>query len=400
MKLTSDNISNMTLKLQQDKGKLSGAVCAGLSVTATLKASGAESTYSARVLGYEAKAFSQEQKISCVQTIAGAIPSVINNIMSIVLTIAGAMFVIRGQMTMGMLSAFISLFDSFSEPVEDLVDFLKQIQILKADMERVDDIMRYPLDEQFKERQYDKSITAKLSGKIDCEQIVFGYSKLAEPLVSEFSFSLTPGSSVAFVGSSGCGKSTVSKIISGLYQPWSGEVRLDGIPMDNISPEIFHASVSTVSQNITLFSGTIRDNLTMWNPAVLEKDMINAAKDACIHEVITQKPGAYDFQLTEGGTNLSGGQRQRLEIARALVTNPTILIMDEATSALDPIVEKKIIDNIKRRGCTCIIVAHRLSAVRNSDEILVMSGGHIVERGTHEELAETNGYYKEFMTVG
>ena len=176
-------------------------------------------------------------------------------------------------------------------------------------------------------------------------------------------------------------------------------MRFDDVPMEEIPPEVLHASVSTVSQNITLFSGTIRDNLTLWNPAILEKDMINAAKDACIHEVITQKPGAYDFKLAEGGANMSGGQRQRLEIARALATNPTILIMDEATSALDPITEKKIIDNIKRRGCTCIIVAHRLSAVRNSDEIIVMHGGSIVERGSHEELASMDGFYRQFMAT-
>ena len=398
-KVTSSKIANMIQKLQQDKGKLAGAVCAGLSVTSTLKASGAESIYSARILGYEAKASSMEQQISRTQTIVGAIPNVIGNIVDIVLLIVGAMYVIKGQMTLGMLSAFSTLFSSFSNPVEELVAFVQQIQTLKADMARVDDIMRHPVDETFTEKTIREMPQAKLSGDVELKDISFGYSRLAKPLVQDFSFSLTPGSSVSFVGASGCGKSTVSKIVSGLYHPWSGTVTFDGVPMEEIPSEVFHASVSTVSQNITLFSGTIRDNLTMWNPAILEKDMINAAKDACIHEVITQKPGAYDFKLAEGGANLSGGQRQRMEIARALATNPTILIMDEATSALDPITEKQIIDNIKRRGCTCIIVAHRLSAVRNSDEIIVMSAGGIVERGSHEELAATDGYYKMFMAT-
>lgn len=398
--LTSSMISNLVLKLQQDKGKLAGAVCAGLSVTSTLKASGAESVYSSRILGYEAKAFSMEQQISRVQTMIGALPAAVSGIFNIVILIVGALFVIDGKMTLGMLAAFTALFASFSEPVEELAAFVKQIQTLKADMERVDDIMRHPLDSRFDEKKVLEDIPqAKLSGHVELDQISFGYSRLAPALVTDFSFKLTPGSSVAFVGFSGCGKSTVSKIVSGLYHPWSGMVKFDGIPMDEIPPEILHASVSTVSQNITLFSGTIRDNLTVWNPAVLEKDMIQAAKDACIHEVITQKPGAYDFKLAEGGANLSGGQRQRLEIARALATNPTILIMDEATSALDPITEKKIIDNIKRRGCTCIIVAHRLSAVRNSDEILVMSRGEIVERGSHEELKAIDGYYRQFMAT-
>ena len=398
-KATSEKISTMIQKLQQDKGKLVGAVCAGLSVTSTLKASGAESVYSARILGYEAKASSMEQQISRTQTIIGALPGVIGNIIDVVILIVGAMYVINGRMTLGMLSAFSTLFSSFSDPVEELVSFVQQIQTLKADMERVDDIMRHPVDEKFDGHQVKEMPQAKLSGRVDLEDISFGYSRLAKPLVTDFSFSLTPGSSVAFVGSSGCGKSTMSKIVSGLYRPWSGSVRFDGVPMEEIPPEVLHASVSTVSQNITLFSGTIRDNLTLWNPAILEKDMINAAKDACIHEVITQKPGAYDFKLAEGGANLSGGQRQRLEIARALATNPTILIIDEATSALDPITEKKIIDNIKRRGCTCIIVAHRLSAVRNSDEIIVMHAGSIVERGSHEELSSIDGYYRQFMAT-
>lgn len=396
-KITSEKISTMVQKLQQDKGKLAGAVCAGLSVTSTLKASGAESAYTARILGYEAKASSMEQTISRTQTIIGALPSVIGNLIDVVILIVGAMYVIHGQMTLGMLASFSTLFGSFSEPMEELVSFVQQIQTLKVNMERVDDIMHHPMDEAFDGHEIKEMPQAKLSGRVDLEEISFGYSRLAAPLVTDFSFSLMPGSSIAFVGSSGCGKSTVSKIVSGLYHPWSGSVKFDGVPMEQIPAEVLHASVSTVSQNITLFSGSIRDNITLWNPVILEKDMINAAKDACIHELITQKPGAYEFRLAEGGANLSGGQRQRLEIARALATNPTVLIMDEATSALDPITEKKIIDNIKRRGCTCIIVAHRLSAVRNSDEIIVMHAGEIVERGSHEELSMKNGYYCQFM---
>ena len=397
VRLTSAWIANMVMKLQQDKGKLSGALCAGLSVTSTLKASGAESAYTAKLLGFEAKASSQEQQVSKIQSITSAVPSAITNVVNIILLLAGAFFVMEGKMTLGMLSAFTSLFHSFSEPIEELAGFVKQIQSLKADMERVDDIMRYPLDPKFEGSQKAAPSQSKLSGWVECGGITFGYSRLAHPLVENFSFRLNPGDSVAFVGSSGCGKSTVSKMLSGLYRPWEGEIKLDGVNMESLPPEIIHASVATVSQNISIFSGTIRDNLTLWNPAVLEKDLINAAKDACIHEVITQKPGAYDFRLTEGGSNLSGGQRQRLEIARALVTNPTVLIMDEATSALDPLVEKEIIDNIKRRGCTCIIIAHRLSAVRNCDEIIVMGNGKIVERGSHEELMGSNGYYREFM---
>ena len=225
----------------------------------------------------------------------------------------------------------------------------------------------------------------------------FGYSVLKPPLVEDFSFRLSSGESIAFVGASGCGKSTVSKLVSGLYRPWSGEILADGEALADIPVEVLNASIATVSQNIVLFAGTIRDNLTMWNPAVLEEDMIEAAKDACIHDFIMRQKDGYDYLLTEGADNISGGQRQRLEIARALATKPTILVMDEATSALDPIVEKQILDNIKRRGCTCVIVAHRLSAIRDCNQILVMNQGKIVQRGTHESLKDEEGYYRSFV---
>ncbi len=395
--VASKKISSKTIKMQQDMGKLNGVVCAGISITSTLKASGAESSYTSRILGYDAKAMSKEQEINKVQTIIGAIPSAVSSLFEVLLMILGMYFVLNGDLTLGMLTAFISLFGSFVEPIESLVSFVKNIQKLKADMARVDDIFAYPTDEKYSLNVNEALNNSKLSGEILCDKISFGYSRLAKPLVTDFTFSLDSGSSVAFVGSSGCGKSTVSKIISGLYLPWDGEIRLDGVPMNEIPPEVLHASVSTVSQNITIFAGTIRDNITLWNKAIDEKDIINAAKDACIHELITQKPGAYDYMLSEGGRNISGGQRQRIEIARALVTNPTILIMDEATSALDPIIEKQIVDNIKRRGCTCIIIAHRLSAVRDCDQIIVMKNGIIVQRGTPEELEKSEGYYREFM---
>ena len=315
---------------------------------------------------------------------------------NIVVMMVGGILVINGNMTAGMLVAYTSLLSSFTEPVNQLVGFIQKIQTLKADMSRVEDIMKYEEDEKFSKQEV-VTMTTKLTGEIELKNISFGYSILEKPLVEDFNFYLPCGSSIAFVGASGCGKSTVSKIVSGLYMPWSGEVLMDNINSRQIPKEIMSSSVSTVSQSITLFSGTIRDNLTMWNRNVLDEDIVKAAKDACIHEVITSKPGAYDFVLSEGGTNLSGGQRQRLEIARALVTNPSILIMDEATSALDPIVEKEIIDNIKRRGCTCLIVAHRLSAIRDCDEIIVMERGKIVQRGTHTELASKEGHYQRLI---
>jgi NHLM bacteriocin system ABC transporter, peptidase/ATP-binding protein len=397
VKASSTVIANSTMKMQQDQGKLVGAVFAGLNITSTLKAAGAENEYISRILGYYAKTIRMEQKLGSVQQYLNAIPEVFNGIADILVLMMGGILVIRGNMTAGMLIAYTSLLGSFVAPVNKLVEFIQKIQTLKADMNRVEDIMRYEEDEKFQTKGKKITMTEKLSGDVELEGISFGYSILEKPLVEDFHFHLPSGSSIAFVGASGCGKSTVSKIVSGLYIPWSGEIYMDNIPARDIPKEILSSSVSTVSQSITLFSGTIRDNLTMWNKSILEEDMIQAAKDACIHDIITKKPGAYEYVLTEGGDNMSGGQRQRLEIARALVTNPTVLIMDEATSALDPLVEKQIMDNIKRRGCTCVIVAHRLSAIRDCDEIIVMEHGKIVQRGSHEELLSQPGHYQKLV---
>lgn len=397
IKISSGMISNSMIKLQQDSGKLAGAVCAGLSITSTIKASGAESEYVSRILGYNAKTIVLEQRLSKYQQIVNAIPDATKMLTDVLLLLVGGTLVINGEMTIGMLVAFTNLFGSFSTPMEKLVGFVKSIQTTKADINRVEDILKYPIDEKFEETIEKQNIRTKLDGSVELKDISFGYSRLKPPIVSDFSFHINCGSSIAFVGSSGCGKSTISKVISGLYSPWSGELLFDGVPVSEIPNEVLNASISTVSQNITLFSGSVRDNLTMWNSKISEADMIAAAKDACIHDVISQKPGGYDFQLAEGAVNLSGGQRQRLEIARALVTNPTVLIMDEATSALDPVVEKQIMDNIKRRGCTCVIVAHRLSAIRDCDQIIVMAGGKIAQRGTHEELSKIEGHYRTFI---
>lgn len=394
--LSNKKVSDSTMKMQISGGKLYGVVCAGLGITDTIKASGAEAEYSSRIQGYYAKEANLEQELNRFQQIANAIPSAVGELTDVLLLMVGGTLVIQGKLTMGMLVAFNSIFDSFSQPVNALVGFIRKIQTLKANKNRVDDIEKYQQDSRYEESQKRK-IQGKMSGQIALDNISFGYSTLKPPLVEGFSFNLQSGNSVAFVGPSGCGKSTVAKLVSGLYQPWSGNVLLDGISMREIPQETLCASVATVSQNITLFSGSIRDNLTMWNKNILETDLVEAAKDACIHEVIMTLPGGYDYNLTEGAANLSGGQRQRLEIARALATKPTILILDEATSALDPIVEKQVLDNIRKRGCTCVVVAHRLSAVRDCNEILVMKSGKVIERGTHSELMRNAGFYANFV---
>lgn len=394
---TKQFISDASIKQQMSGGKLYGAICAGLSITDTLKASGAENEYVSRVLGYHVKNANLVQEQTRFQKIISAIPGATGNITDVLHMLVGGILVINGSLSMGMLTAFCSLFDSFIEPVNALVSFAQKIQTLKASIGRVEDVQKYPEDERYSRDVEGQQSYKKLNGEIELVDISFGYSTLKPALVEHFSFRLNSGETIAFVGPSGCGKSTVSKMISGLYSPWGGDILLDGKSMRYLPKECLNASIATVSQNITLFTGTIRDNLTMWNTAILEEDMIEAAKDACIHDFIISCPGGYDYTLTENATNISGGQRQRLEIARALATKPSILIMDEATSALDPIVEKQVMDNIKRRGCTCVIVAHRLSAIRDCNQIVVMKNGKIIQQGTHKSLMSSDGYYRGFV---
>lgn len=388
-------IANETIKLQMESGKLYGAVCAGLSITDTIKASGTEMEYTNRLLGFQANASAQEQKLVRFQQVLGTVPSAVGKLADVAILVIGALLVIRGQFTLGMLVAFNSLFDSFSTPINEVFGFFERIQTMKSNILRVEDIERYPEQDIHADQQTNGR--GKLTGRISVEDIAFGYSPLKPPTVEHISFELRNGESLAFMGPSGCGKSTISKVISGLYPAWVGRICFDGTEIGKIPKNVLNASVAVVSQNITLFSGTIKDNLTMWNAAVLEDDMIRAAQDACIHDVIMKLPGGYNYILSEGAANLSGGQRQRLEIARALATNPSILIMDEATSALDPIVEKQIMDNIRVRGCTRIIVAHRLSTIRDCNQIIVMEKGRIIERGKHDDLVKQDSRYRQFI---
>lgn len=396
IRLTSKVVSRTITKVQQDRGKLIGVLYSGISIISTLKASGMENKYIGRVLGYYSKYMRGKQKNTKIQKILNVIPNILGQISSIVVLIIGATMVIKGNMTIGGLVAYQTLLTLFLDPISEITGFVERLQTMKADVMRVDDIYKYGSTES-KIRLPILPLNQKLAGKITLKKITYGYSSLEAPLITDFHFELPTGRSIAFVGGSGSGKSTIAKLLSGLYRPWDGEVLFDDINIEQIPREIIATSVATVSQDISIFSGTIKENITMWNTAIRDEDIIRAAKDAMIHDVITQKPGAYEYHLEEGGRNLSGGQKQRLEIARALVLNPSILIMDEATSALDSLTEKTIIDNIKRRGCTCVIIAHRLSAIRDCEEILVIHRGEVLQRGNHEELIVQEGVYKELF---
>lgn len=392
---SNKSVSSVSLRIQMSAGKLNSSMCTGYGMSDTIKATSAESEYITRVLGNQAKQVNDVQKLYRFQKIVNAIPTATGNVMDVLILMVGGILIINGKLTIGMLVAFNSLFDSFCDPINKLVNFIYKIQTLKANICRVDDVERYEEDSRY--LLEDKSPKYVFNGKVELKNIAFGYSKIKDPLVDGFAFKLEPGESVAFVGPSGCGKSTVAKLVSGLYHPWKGEVLLDDIPIDDISKTVYNSAVATVSQNISLFSGTIRDNLTMWRNDILEELVDEAAKDACIYDEIMAM-GGYDARLSEGAQNLSGGQRQRLEIARALVTNPAVLILDEATSALDAKTEEQVLDNIRKRGCTCVVVAHRLSAIRDCKQIIVMKHGKIVERGNHASLMKAGGYYTQLVS--
>lgn len=394
---SSEYLKEISMKYNQDSGKLIGALYSGLSIIDSIKATGTENSFLEKLLGYFAKTCNTEQKMSRTQQMLNAFPKAIMQILNVVLLMVGSIFVISGQMTVGSLTAFMALFAGFLSPVNTLLGFVYNIQMTKADMERVRDILNYPREEKYQKET--NGYQGKLKGKIELKDVSFGYGKGKEPDIKNINLSVKPGESIAIVGASGSGKSTLAKVICGLYEPWEGDIYLDQKRIQDIPAETMHMSVADISQHVTIFGTSIRNNITLWNEAIPDEDVVGAAIDACIHDVITSRPGAYDGMLAEGGKSLSGGQRQRIEIARALVLNPTIIIMDEATSALDPIVEKQVIDHISARGITSIVVAHRLSAIRDCKEILVMDRGRIVEQGTHEELMKHGVLYQKLIQL-
>ena len=388
---------NITRVMMRDAGKLSSATVNAVDMIETIKASGAENGFFEKWSGYQASVNTQNVRFMKQDQLLGIIPMAVSSIMDVAILFLGVLFAMHGNFTVGMITAFQGFMAQFTAPAGQLIGAGQMIQEMRSSMERIEDVMEYPDDPVFDNRSEPEKYD-KLSGTLTMKNVTFGYAKLDAPLITDFNLELKQGSRVAFVGTSGSGKSTLSKLISGLYQPWSGEILFDGKPISEIDRSVFTGSVAVVDQDIILFEDSIAGNIKMWDNSIEDFEMIMAARDASIHDDIMQRNGNYRYKIIEGGRDFSGGQRQRLEIARVLAQDPTMIILDEATSALDAKTEYDVVRSIKDRGITCIVIAHRLSTIRDCDEIIVLDHGKVVERGTHDELIKKDGAYKTLVT--
>ena len=386
--------TNAYARLQQEQAKTSGISLDAIVNIETIKSTGHDSHFFSRIAGYYTKNINALQDIGRKDIWLNSFTSLSQRLSSALLLGIGCWRVMLGNLTVGMLIALQLILSRFLDPIGQLVNFSTQMHSLNVDLNRLDDVLKNKRDPLVIERDGERT---KLKGHLEFQNITFGYHSLAEPYIKDFSLTIQPGKWTALVGAVGSGKSTIAKLAAGLYNPREGKILYDGKEITKYARETFRHSLAHVDQEIFLFGGSVRENLTLWDPSTPDEQVIAAAKDGCIHDDIVQRSGGYHTVLSEDGRNFSQGQRQRLELARALVHQPNLLILDEATSALDSETESKIMKNLRKRGCTCLIIAHRLSTIRDCDEILVLDKGQVVQRGTHQQLKEQPGLYRKFL---
>ena len=385
---------NLIRSMEHSEGQYFSATISCIDNMESIKAAGAEMGFFKYWSGLWAHKFNMNANADKQQTQMALLPVLANGLVNMAVLVLGAYLILQGDLTVGMLMAFQGFMGSFLQPVNAIVNASQTIVEMRSQMERVEDVMKYPEDHRDNEGEV---VQGKLGGLLELKHVTFGYSPLQPPLIEDFNLRIEPGHSVAFVGSSGCGKSTLAKLISGLYKPWSGEILFDDRPIESISNEELTNSVAVIDQNVVLFDDTVAQNIRMWDPSIEDFTMMIACNDAQIRADIVSRPEGFGTKIVKGGQNFSGGQRQRIEMATALAKEPAILIMDEATSALDPKTEDEVMRRIRRMGPTQIIVAHRLSTIRDCDEIIVMDQGKILQRGRHDELIEQDGMYRDLM---
>ncbi|MCX6250872.1 MAG: ATP-binding cassette domain-containing protein [Bacteroidetes bacterium] len=405
LRVISEKRSTLNQLLFERNQRTFSTAGVGLEQIETIKATGSENDFYGLWSGSLSNAVIFNQKLNVTSNLLETLPDFLSNLNTIILLTLGGLLVIYGEMTIGVFIAFQSLMLNFTGPVKTVVSMGSDLQEAKSNLNTIQDALSTKEDIYFTSNTNDNPKTilpadSKLHGFLDFRNVTFGYDRFSNPLIENFSLHVEPGKRIALVGGSGSGKSTLAKLVAGLYHPWAGEILFDGKERAFYSEDIIRNSISLVDQEIFLFKGTVSDNLTMWNTTIGTPDIIQATKDSCIHDIISSRPGGYNGILINAGSNLSGGQRQRVEIARALVVNPTILVMDEATSALDANTEKIIDNNIRRRGCTTLIIAHRLSTIRDCDEIIVLDKGKVVQRGTHDEMIKDQmGIYFKLVNL-
>ncbi|WP_328805741.1 NHLP family bacteriocin export ABC transporter peptidase/permease/ATPase subunit [Sabulicella rubraurantiaca] len=386
-----------TRQVAREGARMAAVSVGGIQAIETLKAGGLEADFFGRWAGLQARLLNARLRLQLPALALDLLPTLLAGLGMAAVLGLGALRAMDGAITIGTLVAFQALLSGFFGPVQALTGATARLRALQGEVERVEDVAAAQPDPRLLPGTTPSGPAARLSGQVEMRGLAFGYSPLEAPLIQDFSLHLEPGARIALVGASGSGKSTIARLLAGLYDHWAGEILLDGRPAASTSRDAVAASLGFVDQQVALFRGTVRENLTLWDDTIPEADILAAARDACLHEVILARPGGYDGTVAEGGTDLSGGQAQRLEIARALVHRPSLLILDEATSALDPVVEARLLANLRRRGCTTLVVAHRLSTIRDCDEILVMERGQVVQRGDHATLIAQPGPYAELV---